>query len=358
MTDRVRVAQIGVAHPHAAGFRDSLLLVPEVEVVAFYDPDPASARALIQPALHKLPLYGNIAALLRQERPEAVLITLPNDATPEAIIQAAEAGAHVYAEKPCARTASEFMPAAEAIREAGVQFATGYLRRASPVGQAIKAIVTQGLLGRLVSVEARWITTSVAKRDPTHFLFSKERSGGGILHWLGCHWLDFMRWVTLAEVTEVAAILDTLSGESIGVEDTAALSLRYSGGSCQSAGMIGSLHCSYVTDKATDQLFFGLRGTLGWVNWERSGHEFTVRSTHPGWVTAPTRVMCYEPDPAGGYGGAMGITALQRFIASFRDGVRPAFTAEDALRVLEVLDAAHESSTTGRRVALETNPRS
>jgi len=364
MVDKVRIAHIGVAHPHAAGFRDTLLLLPQVEVVAFYDPNPATARQLIQPALQGVPLYGDLADLLKRERPEAVLITLPNDATPDAIIRCAQAGAHVYAEKPCARTSAEFRPAAEAIRAARVQFATGYLRRAFPVGLAIKDMVRGGLLGRLVSIEARWITTSVRVRDPAHFLFVRERSGGGILHWLGCHWIDFMRWVSSAEVTEVAAIMDTsessprrsrprsptdvcdLSEQAIDVEDTASLSLRYTN------GMVGSLHCSYVTDKATDQLFFGLRGTMGWVNWERSGPELVAHSTHPAWIAAPTRVLRFDPGPVGGYGGGIGIVAMRQFIASFREGVSPAFIPDDALRVLEVLDAAHESARTGRRVTV------
>ncbi len=349
---KVRFAQIGIDHTHAAGYLDSLLLMPEVEIVALYDARPDVVRPLVQPALQDVPLYGDLDALLRQVQPEAVLIALPNDVTPEAIVRAAEAGAHVYAEKPCARTAGEFLPALEAIHKADVQFATGYLRRSSPVGQAIKDMVDEGLLGRLASMEARWITTSVTVRDPTHYYFSRERSGGGILHWLGCHWLDFMRWATSAEVVEVAAVLDTLSGEAIGVEDTAALSLRYSGDWAQPAGMVGSLHCAYVTDRATDQLFFGLRGTLGWVEWQKSGPELVAHSTHPAWATAPTRVLRFEPEPVGGYGGAQGILALRRFIASFRKDVRPAFVGQDALRILEVLDAAHVSAASGRRVSL------
>lgn len=343
--DKVRLAQIGVNHPHATPWRESLLLMPEVDVVAFYDPVPA-ARKLLPESLEARPFYADLAQLLAAERPEAVLICLPNDVTSPAIAQCARAGAHILAEKPCARTASEFLPAAEAVRAAGVQFATGFVRRVTAAGRTIKGIVDDGLLGRLTSVEARWITTSVRKRDPSHFLFSQEHSGGGILHWLGCHWLDFIRWSTTSEVSEVSAVLGTLSGEAIGVEDTAALALRYS------SGMIGSLHCAYVTDKATDQLFFGLRGTLGWLYWERSGPEIVVRSTHPSWASAPTRVLRFEQDPVGGYCGADGVAALRAFVASFREGAKPVFGTDDILRILELLDAAHESERTGHRVSL------
>ena len=365
---RIRLAHIGVNHPHALGYRETLALMPEVELVAFYDEEPDRARSLLRgnpaelAAFHEkdprlgrgrvardyaeIPIYCALGDLLRETSPEAVLINLPNDVTPGAIIQCAEAGCHIFAEKPCARTVAEFAPAAQAVKNAGRRFSTGYIRRASAIGQAIKAMVDDGLLGRLVSVEARWITTSVAVRDPQHLIFSRERSGGGILHWLGCHWLDFMRWVSSAEVTEVAAIMDTLSGEAIGVEDTASLSLRYDN------GMIGSLHCAYTTDKARDQLFFGLRGTLGWIEWERNRNLFTIRSTHPAWATAPTRVMRFEQDETPGYCGADGLAALKEFVASFREGARPLFTTDDALRVLQALDAAHESARTRRLVTL------
>jgi predicted dehydrogenase len=345
MMKPVRFAQLGVDHPHAAGLRRTLMVAPGVELVGFYDPDPERARSLLDPALLERPIYDDLDALLERERPEAVLVTLPNDAAAKAIATAARAGCHIYAEKPSARTAAEFGPAAKAMREAGVQFTTGYLRRLQPAGRAIKEIVDAGLLGRVVSIEARWITTSVAKRNPAHYVFSKERSGGGMLHWLGCHWIDFMRWSTSSEITEVAAVMDTLSGEAINVEDVAALSLRLGNGA------IGSLHVAYTTDKATDQLFFGLRGTLGWLNWERSGPEIEVRSTHPDWAAAETRVLRFAADAAEGYGGNVGNIALRRFIASFREGAAPVFTPDDSLRVLEVLDAAQESARSGRRVA-------
>ena len=342
----MRFAHIGVIHPHSSGWRSCLLHMPEVDIVAYYDPNSDAARERLPESERAKPLYDDVAALLRQEQPEAVMITLPNDVTPAVIVQAAQAGCHVFAEKTCARTAPEFQPAADAIRRAGVQFGTGYLRRFSPVGVAIKEMVDQGLLGRLISIEARWITTSVGKRDPTSFLFSRQRSGGGMLHWLGCHWLDFIRWATSSEVTDVSAVLGTLSGEAIDVEDTAALALRYDN------GMIGSLHCAYATDESTDQLYFGLRGTLGWVRWERSGLELEASSVQPSWETAPTRVLQFTPPARAGYGAGTGCIAIKRMIAAARGNGPQAIATDDARRVLEVLDAAHESDASGRRISI------
>jgi predicted dehydrogenase len=342
-----RFAQLGLNNPHASGWRDCLERTPGMELVAFCETDPAVLPAArLTDAQRALPVYGDLDALVRAARPDAVLITLPNDETAVAMQRAAEAGLHVFAEKPCARTAAELQPAAAAIRRAGVQFGTGYLRRYSAIGQAIKEMVDTGLLGRLVSIEARWIATSVSRRGPSHYVFQRDRSGGGMLHWLGCHWLDFMRWTTSSEVTSVAAILETRSDEPIDVEDVAAVALGYDN------GMVGSLHVAYVTDESADQLYFGLRGTLGWVRWERSGPEVELHSAHPAWATAPTRTLRVSGAQNAGYGDGQGQAALRNFVAAARGEAKPVFSVDDALRILEVLDAAQRSGASGERVRL------
>lgn len=347
MGDPVRLAHIGVAYPHGDGYIETYLLMPDIEPVAFYDPDPAAARALLPSEFQGLAVYDDFDEVLRKERPEAVLITQPNDATARFITQAAEAGVHVFAEKPCARTAAELVPAIEAIRKSGVRFSTGYTRRVSPAGNTIKEIVEKGVLGTLMSVEASWVTASVQSRGPDSPMFSSERNGGGILHWLGCHWLDFMRWSTSAEVSEVSAILDTLCGEEIDVEDTAAVSLQFDN------GMVGSLHCTYVMDRMPHQLFFGLRGSDGWLRWDYMGGEVEVRSARPDWPGGVTQTLRFETDDIGGYEMGDGLAVLRRFVQSIREDRPAAMSPTDALRILEIIDAAHESSRTGRRVAVE-----
>ena len=223
-------------------------------------------------------------------------------------------------------------------------FHLGYTRRFTAPGSTLRTLVEQGLLGDIQSVEGRWITTSVRSRGPGHYAFSRAHSGGGILHWLGCHWLDLMGYVTGLEVAGVAAVLETRSGEAIDVEDTAALLLRFANGA------VGSLHAAYTA--GGDDLYFGLRGALGWARWERSLPEITVYSEHPSWSAAPRRTLNFHLPAVRGYGGAAGHQSIRRFFAAFRDGTPPMFTTADARRVLEVLDAAAESSRSGRYVPL------
>jgi predicted dehydrogenase len=161
-----------------------------------------------------------------------------------------------------------------------------------------------------------------------------------MLHLEGCHWIDFMRWVTSAEVVEVSAQLANLSGEAIDVEDTAILALRFDN------GMLGSLHGAHTQEQKPSELFFGLRGLGGWVRWEENRPEFVAHSSHPSWTAAAP-----PPEDAGEARG-YGLAVLERFFASVRGQAAPLFAAADARRVLEVIDAAHESARTGRAVAV------
>jgi predicted dehydrogenase len=341
----VRFVQIGLTHPHAASLRETLRQMPEVELVGVCEPD-ASARYQLPVDLVDVPRFGQVDELLWETHPDAAIIALPADLTPTVLVQVAEAGVHAYVDKPGARSAAELVPAVEAVLRAGVQTSHGYMRRFMPAGTAIKQLVDDGILGRLMSIEARWITTSVARRGPSSFYFDRARSGGGMLSWLGCHYLDFMRWATSAEVAQVTAFTATLSGQPIDVEDMATLALQFDN------GMLGSLHCGYVTDGPTDQTF-ALRGTLGWLTWDGSATRLDVRSLHPTWSTAPTRVLNFGGDTVPGYCGAVGVATLRHFIAAMQGEVRPVDCIDDALRVLEVVDAAYASARTGAHVAVE-----
>ena len=59
------------------------------------------------------------------------------------------------------------------------------------------------------------VTSQVKFRNPKHWLFDRSISGGGILSWLGCHYIDLLCYIMAADITSVSAVVDTLSGEDI-----------------------------------------------------------------------------------------------------------------------------------------------
>jgi predicted dehydrogenase len=338
----IRIAILGVTQPHGQGYIDTLRLLPAVEIVAGYDLD-AAARVQAATALgDNTPIYDDIETLLDETKPDAVIITLPPRIVPDTVIAAAHRGCHLVVEKPSARNAAEFLPALAAVERAGVAFWTGFLRRYSPMAIQIRSLIEDGLLGQLVSADIWHQSRNVRLRGPEHWMFQREQTGGGMVSWLGVHWLDQLAFFNGTEVEEVSAMLDMRS-DGIDVEDTAAIALRFAD------RMIGSISCGYVLDGTPDQIAIRLHGTTGWVIWQNDAPEITVHSSDARWQSAPVRTFRFELAPFAGYGGAIGKAHMEAFLAAARGEAPAGSGGRDALRILRFLDAIQESDRTGCR---------
>ena len=342
---KLRFAQAGVSPMHANMYRDTLmLLADEIELVGFYDPDPETARPHIKADAAHIPFYPSLDALLSAARPDAVMVSAHPRDMPEWLLQIAKADVHIWAEKPVAAHSDQLAPVAAAVADHNLHFSTGYSWRFNPISRLIRDPHRQGLLGKPYSIEIRFLTTSVKRRDPTSWIFQREISGGGILNWLGCHWFDLMRYITGAEVAKVSAIEANVGGEAIDVEDAAAVSLQFTN------GMIGSLHAGYFRSGG-GETSFGLRGSDGWAKWEMADQGCTIHSDHPDWAEAPERQFHMPTAQYPGY-GADGRALVKAFAAAIRGEGESGYTVENAIRTLQIIEAAHQSATSGRTVEL------
>jgi predicted dehydrogenase len=344
---RLRFAQAGVSAIHANMYRETLLLLPdEIELVGFYDPDPEAVRPNVQPTVAHVPFYPSIPELIERARPDAVLVSTYCRDMPAWMIQVAEAGVHLWAEKPFALHSSQLTPVAAAIARQGLLFSCGYSWRFHPISRLIKETYDAGLLGKPYSIEFRFLTSSVKRRNPKNWAFDPALSGGGILNWLGCHWFDLMRFLTSSEVAKVAAMEANVSGEPVAIEDAASVSLQFTN------GMIGSLHAGFFTP-GDGETSMGLRGSLGWAKWNVEDEACTIKSTHPTWETAPVRTFGFPPAKVPGY-GAEGLAQMKAFAAAIRGEGASGYTIDDAIASLRIIEAAHEAAKSGRTVSLAT----
>ncbi|MGH2558682.1 MAG: Gfo/Idh/MocA family protein [Thermomicrobiales bacterium] len=341
---KLRFAQAGVAAIHASMYRDTLLMMDdEIELVGFWDPEPEVSRVRIKPDAEHIPFYDSIGELLEKAQPDAVLVSGYCRDMPGWMLEVAEAGVHVWAEKPFAVHSDQLLPVAEAMRRHNLAFSCGYSWRFEPLSLLIKETNDAGLLGKPYSVEMRLLTSSVKNRDPNHWMFDPALSGGGILNWLGCHWFDLMRFWTGSEVTKVAAIEANVSGAAIAVEDAAMVSLQFAN------GMVGSLHTGNFLPSG-NEIYFGLRGSDGAVTWRHEDGSCTIHSTNPAWEAAPERTFAMPSAKLAGYGGA-GMRLMRAFAAEIRGEGASGYTIDDAIKSLQIIEAAHEAARTGRTVA-------
>jgi predicted dehydrogenase len=251
-------------------------------------------------------------------------------------------------DKPTARNASEARAAFAAVKLSGVQAAVGLTRHFDPAWLAARKRIAAGDLGRLLSAEAVFVTSSVRVRDPANHLFDHELSGHGILLWLGIHDVDGLLWLTGERIVDVQATVANIGGEPIGVEDAAAVTLRFEGGA------LGTLYLANALPRPASDGYVAVRGTLGsiklspdgamtWIGRESRGDPLEAED----WVS--------EKADVGGY-GPEALLQIRDLLDAIRNGRAPRVTGADVVRALDVIDAAYESARLGERVVVGPLP--
>lgn len=352
---KINAALLGIEHPHSKAHLRTLQQLPEVEKIYLWD-ESANALAEVADADKVAATFTDLDELLGHDDIFFVIAAIRNDLGPDIFIRTMEAGKHVMAEKPIGRNASDTQRVIDVAERTGMKLAVCYQNRALPVIQETRKLVHNGIIGPLMSVEMRMITTQVKFRNPQHWLFNKAQSGGGMLSWLGCHYIDLMQYMTGDEIVSVAAETATRSGENIDVEDVAVLALRLK------SGAVASLHVGYMLalsgsgyhNSAGYDTYIGINGRGGRIHWSVAGapREMTVESTHPDWAGAPWRSFDFTPAQSPAYGGVSGEGFLRNFIQVAQGEGEAMTSGYDALRVARIVDAAYESSRTGQRVEL------
>ena len=360
MEKPLRAAIIGLRHGHVGrldprnpseGYIHTFKQLDGVQVVAYCEdtaPELLDYARQFDPDAH---CYGSVDDLLDGGEFDLACVVLPPNEVPGVGIKLAEAGKHFFMEKQFARTASDLALLVRAVHQSGVKVLAGYPWRFHPAMQELKGLIDEGVLGKPLSIESRLITTQVrpGSREPTHFAYRNGTEGGGILHMLGGHYLELMRFLMGCEVRAVQA----MAGRPLGymdapLEDIAVAALEFENGA------YGSIHAGYLHRPLGGGYDTCLvyRGEDGWANWPEVGSSrLDVTSAAPSWSATPRRTFEFTLAPHAGYGGSMWFfDIMQGFVQDIQARREPALSVDDALRVLQLIEAAYESARTGRRV--------
>src|SRR5262245_59066552 len=186
---KVKVGLVGsgfVADLHAAAFQ----VLPDVEVVAVASPTPGKAKHFARE--RGIPnAFEDYRDLLALKEIELITLALPNDLHARVTLDAARAGKHVVCEKPLCRTLEEADQMIDGCRQAGVLLLYAEELCFAPKYVRAKTLVDEGALGRPFLV----------KQSEEHFgphsawFWDVNRSGGGVLLDMGCHSIEYARWV-------------------------------------------------------------------------------------------------------------------------------------------------------------------
>ena len=344
-------------HPHIPHHTGTLQLLDEASAIHVCPIDGADPTPVVA-ALGSKARITTPDVIFKDARVDSILLCARNDLTPALLRRAVEAGKPVLFEKPGALRADELREIAALARQKKVTLGSVLPWRFHPICQELHGFVRDGTLGNLLTVEARMVTSQVRYRDPSLWLFNPA-TGGGILSWLGIHYLDLLHFLLGRRVTRVTALSGHVNPERVKVEDAAMVALEYEG------GVLGTMYAGYLLpgsapgySGASYDNYLALRGYDGWATYPITATPaaYTLFSIAPGHATTTgPQERRVELPRSTAYSGAHGLDFVRAFLEAGRTHQPAPCPIEDIVHSLDVIEAALTASATGQTQTVRTN---
>lgn len=135
----------------------------------------------------------------------AVLIATPDHLHAEQAIAAFAAGKHVFLEKPMAATLADGRAVLSARARAGRVLRLGYVLREAPFFRSVRQAITEGRVGRVLSVRLADDLSVVHGASYRRRWHRRSAASGGLMVHKGCHDLDLICWLLASRPTRVAS---------------------------------------------------------------------------------------------------------------------------------------------------------
>ena len=225
MADTLRVGVIGTGRIGVLHARNLAGKIPGVRLEAVSDVVGAAAEKCAA-ELGIASATTDHRRILERKDIDAVVICSSTDTHSRMIGEAAEAGKHIFCEKPIDFDLKRIDEALAKVKRAGVKLQIGFNRRFDPSFQRVRDLVAAGGVGTPHLLR-------ITSRDPSPPPIAYVKVSGGIFLDMMIHDFDMARYQMGREVTEVFAAGGVLVDPEIGKAgdvDTAVVTLRFEGG--------------------------------------------------------------------------------------------------------------------------------
>ena len=201
---------------------------------------------------HNITLSDDYDKILGNEDVDAVVLATPHTQHFDQIIKAAQAGKHVFCEKPYTLNREQAIGALSAVRDAGIKTAVGLNRRFAPNYQKMRTMINDGSLGETIQIEGNF-SSKLALEDGAWRSNRNESPAGGMTS-LGIHLVD--AYISMfGRVSEVRAFSKRLA-TTYDIDDTTRILFEFENGRTGYLGTVtGTSALTYV------RAF----GTKGWA---------------------------------------------------------------------------------------------
>jgi predicted dehydrogenase len=347
MSKIIKVGIVGsgfVADIHAVSYQG---FVRDVEVVAVASPHNAEKFA----REHGIPqAFSDYREMLKLPDLDAVDLCVPNDLHCAMTVDAARAGKHVICEKPLCVTLEEADEMIAACKQQGVLLLYAEELLFAPKYVRAKKLVDEGAVGK------PFLVKQSEEHSGPHmpWFWDVKRSGGGVMLDMGCHSIEYTRWVLgKPQVKSVTAYMNTFvhAARTKG-EDHSFCIIEYEGNSTTmiedswaKGGGVDDRAEIYGTKGHTRADL--LRGS-SLLTFSEEGYGYAVEKA--GTTRGYTFTMFEEN---WNYGFPQ---ELQHFTDNILGKVAPMETGEDGREVLKIIYAAYQSAGEGRKIEWPYTP--
>jgi predicted dehydrogenase len=313
---------------------------------------------------------------------DIVDISVPTYLHREIAVAAAEAGKHIFCEKPFAITLDDALAMYQAANKAGVVHYVNHNYRRAPAVVLAKQLIDQGAIGRIFHWRGAYLQDWIVDPSfPLTWHLRKETAGSGPHGDLNSHSIDLARYL-VGDIKSVSAMMTTFIKERPLPGAGAATFSAGSGGATEMGkvtvddasfmlaefenGALGSFEASRFAPGRKNFNYFEIYGSKGSIIWnlERMNELQLFQRDDPAYAQGFRTILATEggqhayvanwwpPGHMIGYEHEFH-HAVVDFMHAIETGgtIAPSFL--DGLREVEVLAAGAESAQSGRRVEVQ-----
>ena len=301
-------------------------------IVGGADPDPEQLARFAE-THNGTKQYSSPEALLADDGVQAVFVASPNHLHCEHTLAAAQAGRHVFCEKPMALTVADCDRMIQACRKADVKLMVGQVLRYIPDLWRVLQIVHSGELGKPVaaSIERLWGTEGRIWRIPWR---TKKEFAGGWLYEVNVHEVDYLCQI-LGQPTQAYGATAKFMQSPHDIEDLAVATFRFVGGGI---GLLQGGSCSplgrYEVAVFCEQADLFLDRGVGLIRYKKIGEDL---KEEPGSEIQVERPVQRE---------------VREFVEAVTDAKPVTIPGEDGRRAIAMIEAAYKSAATGQAVTI------
>jgi predicted dehydrogenase len=265
--------------------------------------------------------------------PQLAVIANPATFHTAVALKLTEWGVHLLIEKPIAVSQESIQLLLDLSRKNNTVLLVGYNLRFLSSLQEFRSALHLQKIGKVLSVRCevgQFLPSWRPNTDYRQGVSARSKLGGGVLLELS-HEIDYLRWI-FGEVEWVTAILSQQSDLDIDVEDTAHLIFGFTAKIEDRIQLIASVNLDFIRRDITRLCTaIGDQGSLRWDGLAGTIGQFDLESK--------TWVEVFRDEEKDSYA-----SEWKHFLKCISGYEKPLISGNDGLKVLEVIEAARQSS--------------